>query len=105
MTMKQSWWRRMRGSKDEASCHEVARLLQSYLDGNVDEVTARRVARHLEVCRRCGLEAETYTRIKESLARRGGVDPEAVERLRAFGARLAESGPEDSPGEPAAGSS
>lgn len=103
MTMKQSWWRRMRGGKDEASCHEVARVLQSYVDGHVDELTARRVARHLEICRRCGLEAETYTRIKESLARRGGVDPEAVERLRAFGARLAELGPDDPPEESAAG--
>lgn len=105
MTMKQPWWRRMRGSRDEASCHEVARVLQSYLDGNVDELTARRVARHLEICRRCGLEAETYTRIKESLARRGGVDPEAVERLRAFGARLAESGPDDPREESATGRS
>jgi anti-sigma factor RsiW len=78
-------------------------VLQSYLDGQVDEVTARRVARHLEVCRRCGLEVETYTRIKESLARRGGVDPEAVERLRAFGAQLVESGPDDPQGESAAG--
>lgn len=95
MTMRQPWWRRMRGGADEASCHEVARVLQSYLDGHVDEVTARRVARHLEVCRRCGLEAETYTRIKDALARRGGVDPEAVERLRAFGAQLVESGPDD----------
>lgn len=101
MTMKQSWWRRRREERDEASCHEVARVLQSFLDGQVDDLTARRVARHLESCRRCGLEAETYTRIKNTLARRGGVDPEAVERLRAFGAQLVESGPDDPPGEPA----
>lgn len=50
---------------DEAGCREMSRTLQAYLDGHVDEVTARRVARHLEACRRCGLEAEVYTRIKE----------------------------------------
>ena len=54
---------------DEASCREVSRALQAYLDGHVDEVTARRVARHLEACRRCGLEAEVYTGIKEALSR------------------------------------
>lgn len=98
MTEKLSWWRRMRPVSDVASCREVGRVLQSYLDGHVDELTARRVARHLEMCRRCGMEAETYAEIKRGLARRGGdVDPEAVARLRAFGARLVESSPEDPP--------
>ncbi len=87
-----TWWRRMRGSQEVASCLEVGRVLQSYLDGHVDELTARRVARHLELCRRCGLEAETYAEIKNALARRGQVevDPGAVARLREFGARLLE---------------
>ncbi|WP_234353225.1 anti-sigma factor family protein [Streptomyces ardesiacus] len=63
---------------------QVARVLQAYLDGEADEVTARRVAAHLEDCRRCGLEAETYQKIKSALSRRAVPEPEAVERLRGF---------------------
>jgi anti-sigma factor RsiW len=97
--------RRMWGSKDMASCMQVMRELQSYLDGHVDEVTARRLANHLEACRRCGLEAATYREIKASLARRATrLDSGALDRLRAFGAALAaapldedESGPAPPP--------
>ena len=98
MNQKLTWWRRIRANRDVASCLEVGRVLQSYLDGHVDELTARRVGRHLEMCRRCGLGAETYTEIKTALARRGGdvdVDPQAVARLRAFGESLLESDPDD----------
>lgn len=81
---------------------EVAQILQSYLDGHVDDLTARRVRRHLEHCRRCGLEADAYEAIKDALARRGhGVDPQSLERLRAFGQRLADEGDEDEAGSPA----
>jgi anti-sigma factor RsiW len=65
-------------------------VLQSYLDGHTDEVTARRVATHLEACRRCGLEAATYREMKASLGRRAPqVAVETLERLRAFGQALA----------------
>ena len=88
-------WRAMRGSREVASCRQVAKALQSYLDGALDAASARRVARHLEMCRRCGLEAETYAAIKAALARDGrDVDPDAVARLREFGARLADSDPD-----------
>jgi anti-sigma factor RsiW len=81
---------RMWGTKEMASCMKVMRVLQSYLDGHTDEVTARRVASHLEACRRCGLEAATYRELKASLARRASqVDADTVERLRAFGQALA----------------
>jgi anti-sigma factor RsiW len=81
--------RRLRGTKEMASCMQVMRVLQSYLDGHTDEVTARRVANHLDACRRCGLEAATYREIKASLARRAAPpDEAAVDRLRAFGAAL-----------------
>ncbi len=83
--------RLMWGTKEMASCMEVMRVLQSYLDGQTDEVTARRVSKHLEACRRCGLEAVTFREIKASLARRStGPPPTAVESLRDFGAALAE---------------
>ncbi|MGH2706084.1 MAG: zf-HC2 domain-containing protein [Actinomycetota bacterium] len=60
-------------------------LLQSYLDGEVDEISARRITHHLEACRDCGLEAETFARLRRSLRRlERPVDPEALERLRSF---------------------
>jgi anti-sigma factor RsiW len=93
MTTQLSWYRRMRGGQDVASCLQVGRALQSYLDGHVDHLTADRVSRHLELCRRCGMKAETYREIKASLARRQApVDPDALARLRAFGEQLAERG-------------
>lgn len=92
--------RRRRGP--EATCADVARVLQSYLDGHVDEMTARRVARHLEACRRCGLEAETYQAIRQALARRRpDVDAATVERLRSFAQRLGGQRPPGEAGEPA----
>jgi anti-sigma factor RsiW len=98
---KMPWWRRLRGNREVASCMEVGRVLQSYLDGQVDELTARRVGRHLEMCRRCGLEATTYAQIKTALARRGGdVDPKAVARLQAFGKELLASDPDDGSADP-----
>ncbi|HEV8624022.1 MAG TPA: zf-HC2 domain-containing protein [Acidimicrobiia bacterium] len=82
-------WRRRR--QDELRCKEVGKILQSYLDGELDELWARRVARHLEDCRRCGMAAETYAEIKQSLRRFADPLPEdSLDRLRAFGEQLAE---------------
>lgn len=83
------------------TCRRVGEKLQAYLDGEVDDLTTRRIAHHLEACRRCGMELEVYTEIKASLRRRGGrVEADAVERLRSFGQQLtsaadAESGDTD----------
>ncbi|MFG2569815.1 anti-sigma factor family protein [Streptomyces sp. NPDC048567] len=70
------------------NCLQVARVLQSYLDGETDEKTARRVAVHLNDCRRCGLEASVYQEIHSALARRTSPDRGAMERLHAFGVSL-----------------
>lgn len=78
-------------------CLRVTRVLQSYLDGMVDEVTARRVAQHLEDCRRCGMEADTYRAIKTALARHERTPVDAVIRLRSFAEQLATEG--EPPGE------
>ena len=97
MNKRLSWWRSIAGTRDMASCMEVARRLHAYLDGEIDEVTARRIARHLEVCRRCGLEASTYNEIKRSLARRGELVPDdALERLRRFGEDVVDQPPDES---------
>lgn len=83
------WRRRTRANRAVATCLEVGRVLQRYLDGEVDDLTARQVARHLEACRRCGLEASTYADIKAALAGRSRALPEdAVDRLHRFGEQL-----------------
>lgn len=75
-----------------ARCLRVSRALQRYLDGEADDLTAARVAEHLEECRRCGLHAATYRAIKQAL-RTGvhDVDELAVRRLRSFNLTLAEA--------------
>ncbi len=71
-------------------CHQVGLLLQHYLDGHIDADRARRIEAHLEECRRCGMEADVYERIKATLAaHRPEVPTESVDRLREFGERLA----------------
>lgn len=77
-------WRR-EGPPGDIDCRQVARVLQTHLDGELDRATARRVAAHLEDCRRCGMEAATYRELKRRLADASEpVDPAAVARLRAF---------------------
>lgn len=72
------------------TCREVGRVLQTYLDGDLEPSQVGKVAAHLEHCRRCGMDAATYIRIKDSLARVGRdglIHPEdrlSVERLRRF---------------------
>lgn len=68
------------------SCHEVMEVLQSYLDGETDATTARRVAAHLKNCTDCDTESHVYVSIKASLAnRRRDVDPAVLDALRSFG--------------------
>jgi anti-sigma factor RsiW len=79
------------------SCGEVGKWLQHYLDGELDDQRSGRLAAHLDDCHRCGLEADTYKRIKHSLSvRQPAVPPDSLERLREFGERLAHG---DEPGE------
>ncbi|MEV8310865.1 zf-HC2 domain-containing protein [Streptomyces flavidovirens] len=78
---------------------QVARVLQSYLDGETDEATARRVAAHLKDCRRCGLEASVYREIHNALGRRVEPDAAAVARLRTFGESLVNDPPAGDDGE------
>lgn len=78
--------------KKGPSCEEIGVVLQSYLDGEVDEATALRVASHLEGCVGCAPEALAYSRIKASLAAKTyAVDPEILANLQTFGERVARS--------------
>ena len=87
------WRKRSRSDAGPLDCAGVAARLDEYLDAELDEVSTRAVAEHLEDCRRCGLEVETYQRIKDSLATQQPViDDDAVARLRAFGQDLLDEG-------------
>lgn len=83
-------WRRHEAG--ELDCREVARVMQRYLDDELNQPTARMVAHHLDDCHRCGLEAETYRELKQRLS---GLTPrvqtEAVDRLREFVEGLSEN--------------
>jgi anti-sigma factor (TIGR02949 family) len=86
-------------SRRMMTCRRVGEKLQAYLDGEVDDLTTRRIAHHLEDCRRCGMELDVYTQIKASLRRRGDeADEGALQRLRSFSEKLASS-PDPAPDE------
>lgn len=95
---KRSWWPRGAAER-RMNCLQVARLLQQYLDGETSEIAARRVAAHLENCRRCGREASVYREIHNALARRAAPDPDALARLTAFGHSLLRDEQDGSAGE------
>ena len=79
--------------KGGVSCIQVARILQRYLDDQLDERAAAQVADHLDACRRCGLDAESYREVKFALARSSlPPSPERVERLTSFVAHLVSEG-------------
>lgn len=71
------------------SCSEVGEVLQQYLDDELDATRSPRVEAHLELCRRCGLEASIYTDVKDALARQGDLPEDSIRRLRHFGERVA----------------
>lgn len=80
----------LRRRHEELPCSEVGRLLHAYLDRELEQDVLDAVSRHLEDCRRCGLEVEAYDGIKRAL-RRGGMtsEDETLVRLRSFAADLA----------------
>ena len=89
---------RFRLRRRRSRCHQAAQNLQAYLDGELDPATTDVVARHLEDCRRCGLELATYDAIKAVIASTGdgapgpAEDAAALDRLRAFADDLAAGG-------------
>lgn len=70
------------------SCRQAMPMLQSYLDGALEETVADGVATHLAGCDQCAQRVEAYQAIKESLGRRQPPPADAVERLRKFGESL-----------------
>lgn len=87
--IRRTWGRR---NKAEVNCREVGKILQSYLDNDVEEDFTEKIAAHLDACKDCGLEVKTYRQIKTSLASKmPKVEPAALERLQAFGNQLADN--------------
>lgn len=78
-----------------SECHQAAKVLQSYLDGELDASAAAKVGDHLEICHGCGLEASTYLAIKTVISttspERTIVDPDAVDRLTRFAQELSDT--------------
>lgn len=75
------------------SCRQVGKILQSFLDSELDEISTDKVAEHLEDCRRCGMAADEYLEIKASLGRGAPVSlEESLSRLEEFARRLTEHG-------------
>lgn len=81
-------WRRP-NRRHGMDCRAVGRLLQAFLDGEVDDPRGVTVAEHLDACLACGLEADTYRWLKAAV---GGLapadDPRQVERIRHFAEAL-----------------
>ena len=76
--------------KGGGRCIEIGRQIQSYLDGGLDPASAAKVSSHLHACRRCGLTADDYRRLKLALAETTAPIPaEPLQRLRALAAELA----------------
>lgn len=72
-------------SEDARACAEALDALHAYLDGELEPARLARIRVHLEACRRCGLEAESYRALKRAVGNTGnGVDAAALERLRTF---------------------
>jgi hypothetical protein len=103
--MIRNLFRRRRSGRPDArkpamDCAEVGKVVQSYLDSELDDETARMVSAHLDECRRCGLEASVYRDLKAALAHRTDPSPESVDRLRSFGHRIVAGEMGEEPQEP-----
>ena len=71
------------------SCRKVAKVLQSHLDGELDDERRRKVAAHLDECERCGLEADVLSGVRSALrARRERLPAATATALREFTDRL-----------------
>ena len=86
--MKQWLHRRRRASGRPVTCWEAMLVLQQYLDGTLADRDRELVVAHIEHCRHCGLEYETYEALLASLQRGDEVPTEISARLHEFAARL-----------------
>jgi anti-sigma factor (TIGR02949 family) len=78
----------------DPDCHQVAEVLESYLDGELGPQDAEAVAAHLEFCEFCGIQASKVQAVVAAIRRqRPDLDPELRERMAGFIDGLADDGP------------
>lgn len=76
------------------SCSQVEEVMQQYLDNELEPSEVPKVLAHLEACKDCGLEAELYTRIQNSLhEHQAAPSADSMDKIRALARELAVSGP------------
>ena len=82
------WFRRTAAIQplpDDPDCHEVARVLQSFLDGELGPDDAEKVAAHLALCEPCDIESSTIEAVRDAIrTQRPDIDTQEVARLERF---------------------
>jgi len=74
----------------KTNCREVGLRLQTYLDGELDDDRMEQIRQHLDDCVDCGLEFDTFSKIKRSLSAQAvPADSDALARLRSFSEKIA----------------
>lgn len=69
----------------DPDCHEVGRVLQCFLDGELGPADAELVAAHLAHCDRCDLESRTVDAVREAIReQRPDLDIDSLTRLERF---------------------
>ena len=69
-------------------CAAVGKVLQRFLDGELDPRRSSRVDEHLAGCAWCEHEAHEFRSLKSALARGTSAPIDAAARLRALGEEL-----------------
>lgn len=76
--------------KGGTRCIEIGRQIETYLDRGLDPAAAAKVSSHLHACRRCGLSASDYRRLRSALAATSTpLAAEPLQRLHALAVDLA----------------
>jgi anti-sigma factor RsiW len=76
-----------------ASCRKGCKLVQAYVDEEVDEQSAGVITRHLAECQQCRQEVTVNRRLREALRAQASVPESTVARLREFAHHCAEGQP------------
>lgn len=70
------------GDSEGATCHDALRLVQEFLDGELDGVSHREVEAHFEMCKRCYPHLRLERRFRAAV-QRACADETAPPELRA----------------------
>ncbi len=69
----------------DPDCHEVGRVLQAFLDGELGPEDGELVTAHLAVCDRCDIESRTVLAVRDAIRRqRPDLDVDRLARLERF---------------------